>query len=239
MEVCDFSRSFVTFVTHGRGNNARIQVEARCELSREGSDVREQYLLVASCKSEDTFAARHLFKVPNYDFCAIFGGHDYRIIRTHVPYQAAAGEIGANAERFEAVHMDVVMTDEGERCESNEAIVQASLQNRPLVARTEIHSKNDSRRAVLEYPIKTMNANDIRNVYQVDTGPIALPNLEAAGKPIEHFELAFVAFNTPDWAEFVVQVPALVPEGNEHAKPVMHYSDIRVLPARNEIISVG
>ena len=41
----DFSRSFVTFVTRGRGNNARIQVEARCVLKDTGErDYRRVFL---------------------------------------------------------------------------------------------------------------------------------------------------------------------------------------------------
>ncbi len=53
MQVLDYSRSFITFLSKEAANNARIQVEARCELTVDG--VAEEYWLVASCKSEDTF----------------------------------------------------------------------------------------------------------------------------------------------------------------------------------------
>ena len=61
MTTWDFSRSFATFVTGGRGNNARIQVEAVCEIAG-----GERYVLVASCKAEDTYAEENLFREPNY-----------------------------------------------------------------------------------------------------------------------------------------------------------------------------
>ena len=42
MQICDYSRSFVTFVTRGRGNNARLQVESVCTLTDESSGVRRE-----------------------------------------------------------------------------------------------------------------------------------------------------------------------------------------------------
>ncbi len=73
-------------------------------------------------------------------------------------------------------------------------------------------------RAVIEYPIKTMNISMDKSVYQVDTGPIALPELEKRyDPPIDALRLAFVAFNTPDFADFVVEQPTpVIQDGQEH-----------------------
>ena len=38
MEVCDYGKSFLTFVVEDRANNARIQLEARCRLFSDDSD---------------------------------------------------------------------------------------------------------------------------------------------------------------------------------------------------------
>ena len=82
MRVLDFCRSFVTFVTHPpTSNNARIQVEARCVIRSTPDASPVEDLLVASCKSENTYAETDLFKQPNYDFCAIFSDTHYRIHR--------------------------------------------------------------------------------------------------------------------------------------------------------------
>jgi hypothetical protein len=72
METCDFSRSFITFVTQNQTNNARIQVESRCILIDRKSGTSEIYYLVASCKGEDTYGEGRLFLVPSYDFCMIY-----------------------------------------------------------------------------------------------------------------------------------------------------------------------
>ena len=51
-------------------------------------------------------------------------------------------------------------------------------------------------RAVIECPTKTMNIEPKRRLYQVDTGPVAYPDLSKLyDPPIDCLRLAFVAFN--------------------------------------------
>jgi len=237
MTVLDFSRSFVTFVTHGRGNNARIQVECRCELSPPGGEAVE-FLLVASCKSEHTYAPDDLFMQPNYDFCCLFSPADYQIIRTFSTADRGGKETGVSTERFEAVRIDV-RTIEAEPCPDRAAVVAATLANRPLVGRTELADEAGGWRALLEYPIKTMNANDLETIFQVDTGPVLYPDFRSpADRLIDRFELAYLAYNDFPRAEFILQLPTSVPEGDPEALVTPHYSAIRKLPARNSLWAI-
>ena len=231
MRVCDFGGSFATFTTEGRGNNARIQVEAICDLTEAGRTTR--YVLVASCKSENTYAPDDLFKQPNYDFCAIFSDTQYNIIRQHLPLTPEWQDLGPIEHRFEGVNIDL-RADEGAECANAEEIVRATLDNVPLVGITEIADEATGVSARLEYPIKTMNVNDIEWIWQVDTGPVIIPDFARdAPLAIQRFDLAFVACNRPDSAEFVVLRPTAV--GGETAG---HYSEIRKFAARNQIVRV-
>ena len=235
MTVCDFARSYATFVTPNRANNARIQVEAICDLLSGAQSTR--YVLLASCKAEDTYADDDLFQAPNYDFSVIFSATQYQIIRVGLPLGPDWLETGISAERFEEVRIDVAQAP-ARVCESEEAIVQATLADLPLVGRTEL--LDDAGRVVarLEYPIKTMNVNDRRWAFQVDTGPVIVPDFSRqAEQEIELFEVAFVAFSRFDRAEFIVQRPT--PVGGERGALVGHYSHIRKLPVRNEVMCVG
>ena len=72
MNPYDYSRSFVTFVTPNRANNARLQIQSRCILTDTESFETKEYCFYASCKSEATFAKKNLFYDKNYDFCGIF-----------------------------------------------------------------------------------------------------------------------------------------------------------------------
>jgi hypothetical protein len=233
METLDFSRSFVTFVTPGRGNNARIQVECRCTLTAPGEASRS-YLVVASCKAEDTYAADDLFRVPNYDFCGIFGPDEYAIIRVHATADEGGYEIADTTPRFDEVNVRLTAATGQVLADPHETVV-ATLAGRPLVARTELSDPDSGFQAQLEYPVKTMNVNDLQWLYQVDTGPVVFPDLQGApARPIERLTLAFVAFNRPDQAEFILQV--LTPAAN--GAIVRHYSEVRKAAARNAILAL-
>ena len=233
MQVLDYSRSFVTFVTKGRGNNARLQVESECAISSGGRT--STYLFFASCKSEDTFAPKNLFYPDNYDFCGIFSDEEYAIFRTRSAHHAGWKEQGAWRDRFEAVHQHLVRV-EGRVLSEPAEIVQASLENVPLVGRVEIDSPDQVVQAVLEFPIKTMNANDIETKYQVDTGPLPFPDFRVpAQRHIERLSPAFVAYNAPHFADFVVQQPLALSGGFE----VTHYSRPFSLPAHTSVIALS
>ena len=236
MKTCDFGRSFVTFVTRGRGNNARIQVEARCELT-DAQGATEEYFLVASCKGEDTYGKGVLFLDPNYDFCAIFSRKEFMIIRVGVPY-APKNTIAANADRFDDVLFDIKMAD-AEILESDAAVVKATLAGRVVNGRTEIADKAGRRHAVIEFPVKTMNVHDIKNLYQVDTGPILLPDFESPKeRTVERFQLAFVAYNKADEAYFVIQEPIPVSPQRPDSPKVSHYSRIVRMATRNSVVAM-
>ena len=238
MKVCDYARSFVTFVTRGRGNNARLQVESVCTLTDEKAGTTWEYFFFASCKSEDTFAKKNLFYEDNYDFCGIFSDEEYVIFRTHSTHTEQFRDQGLWRDRFEEVHRHIVRV-EGRELGKDAEIVHASLRNIPLIGQVEIARADGTLGATLEFPIKTMNANDIQNIYQVDTGPLAFPDFEMeVERHVERLSPAYVAYNAPDFADFVVQQAfPIVVEGREVIR-VTHYSRLVSLPAKTRVIAV-
>ena len=231
MNAIDFGRSFVTFVTPERGNNARIQVEARIEFRDLACETTEELYLLASCKGEHTYAARDLFIQPNYDFCGVFNETQFSIIRTRFGDSAFVADCGPVQPRFEKVYTQIVRRP-AEKLESVREVVEATLAGELLIARTELTSPDGGRTCLLEYPIKTMNANDIVPIYQVDTGPVPFPEWDSSAAVLAgRFRLAFVAFNAPDFADFVVLTPTELAPG----ALTPHYSEVVSLAARNEV----
>ena len=95
-------------------------------------------------------------------------------------------------------------------------------------------------RAIIECPVKTMNADPDRGVYQVDTGPVLYPDLSRRyERKIEALRLAFVAFNAPGFADFVIEQPTEIREDEEVICKVHHYSGIVSRPSKNTIWVVG
>jgi hypothetical protein len=237
MTVCDCAHSYMTFVTPGRGNNARLQVEGRCVITDGELNTSHEYALVASCKGEDTFGIGPLVLVPSYDFCGVFSREEFVILRAFASAADNRPEWGPVSPRFEKVRIDLHEV-EAEELTTPAAVVQASLANRPLVAHTEITDPSQRFRVLLEYPIKTMNANDIRHCWQVDTGPVPFVDWTIEAERLaQRFRLAFVVYSTFDKAEFVVQVPTPLQEGGRTIATVNHYSEIHALPARNRLFA--
>ena len=247
----DFSRSFVTFVTRGRGNNARIQVEARCVLKDSEKGTTEEYFLLASCKSEDTYGQGDLFTKPNYDFSAIFSRKNYRLIRQHVSASNNNPSVGAISDFFDDVVFHIQPAGQPEVLRQSGDIVEATLKNRVLVGRTELTLKDGKIQAILDYPIKTINVNDQKTLFQIDTGPLLYPNLDSSHtRTIEAFEHAFLAYKTFDRAEFISLQPAFILDTIKNvtererflplkaALSVNHYSAVRKLPAKNTLMAI-
>jgi hypothetical protein len=241
MNIVDYSRSYLFFTTKGRTNTARLMVEARCEVIDEKQGAAEEFFFFASCKAEDTYAPRRLFKEPNYDFCGIFSAAEFKIFRTHALFERDENSSGSIESTFEGARLLIRREERAQVLEGSRAIIEATLQGLPLVGRTEIRDESRRLRVTLEYPVKTMNVNPEKGMFQVDTGPIPFPAEDAplGSRPIERMRLAFVAYNALDTAEIIIQQPTpIFREGRELGR-VLHYSDIQELPAKNVVLAVG
>jgi len=239
MQVLDYGRSYLFFTTKGRTNTARLQVEARCEISDLAPGGREVFYFFASCKAENTHAPDHLFQDPNYDFCGAFSGRDFVLFRTPARYEGDPNTRGPIEATFESAR-PVIRWQDARPLETHAAVAEATLAGTPLVGRSEWDDRGAGCRVRLEYPVKTMNVHPDAGQYQIDTGPLPFPDCGHPGTLwVERLIPAFVAWNTPDRAEFVLQRPTpILQEGRELCR-VLHYSEIRVMTVANTILAVG
>ena len=118
-------------------------------------------------------------------------------------------------------------------------IVKATAGNAPLVGRTEIRDPQGGLRYVLQYPIRTMNFQPKTNSFQVDTGPVLVPDFKTkASGAINRLEMAHIAYNRLDRAEFILRRPTAVKdESGKELCRVLHYSESREHSAVNQILS--
>jgi hypothetical protein len=258
MKAIDFSRSFLTFridvlnkppvtVSHKPPftlNNARIPIDCRCEITDKQTGQAQEFVLGVNCKTERVGVEQDIWTEPNADFVPIFSREQYLHVKTFdqvgkqvMLYPPSLGvqperQVGRVAESLDSLRIDLSYC-EGEILGSADQIIAATLANQPLVARTQI--EDDRYLAVLDYPIKTMNANDRDKIYQTDTGPVLLPDLSREPEElIGGFELAFSAFNAPHWIEFLVRAPTPIAEGIS----VYHYSRPVRFDAKNQIVQL-
>jgi len=259
LQVLDFGRSSVTFridldrmppatLSHKPPyalNNARVQLESRLRITDRASGRTYGFILGASCKTEQVGADRDLWLLPNADFMPLFGDADFMQIKTFAragmqaqSYPPGSGDQGDRLSvpingNFDSVHVDLVEYD-GVPLAGSHEIVAATLANQPLVAI--VHLESDRYTAALEFPVKTMNANERDWVYQTDTGPVLLPDLTVPPEGLlAGMEAAFVALNAPDWADFIVRTRTSVAPDVD----VYHYSTpIRLDDIRTDLYAI-
>lgn len=256
MQAIDFQTSFLSFtidldkkapgtLTHEPPyalNTARIQLECSLQLTERSTGRQQRFVLGASCKTEVVGAKQDLFLEPNADFCPIFDDDGYLLIKTYAkadtqvefapPFSGPQPDrqIGRHDDTYEKWSINVRERD-AELLTSPQQIVNATLEGRALVARTEVSHGDVS--AVIEYPIKTMNGNERDWVYQTDTGPILFPDFAAAWDEMQsNLQLAFSAFNCPEWIQVIVRRPTQIAEGVN----VYHYCDSVRFDAKNEVL---
>ena len=259
MKTVDFSRSFLTFRIDQLKkrsqtatqkslytlNNARIQIECRCRIDDSETGVSQTFVLGASCKTERVGAERDIWTEPNADFAPIFSDTGFMNLKTYAQVgqqvdlyprgstKQSDRQTGIIAEAFDSVRIDVVECD-GIELSSAREVVEATLAGRPLVATTLLHVGRYL--AFLEYPVKTMNVNERDMVYQTDTGPVLLPDFFVVPDSlIAGFELAYAAFNCPDWVELVIRVATNIADDID----VYHYSRLERFDGQNRLVALG
>ncbi len=234
MNPLDYGRSFV--IGNGPENEVRFWVESRTRLIDDVAGTEEDYLQCASCKSEATFAARDLFQDDNYDFLPVFGPIWGVVFRRKAYLNQGYRETRLAQGWWNGQRTDLV-EGAARELETNAVIREAIYNNERIVAQTEIKDSTSGLRAIIESPVKTMNTNREQDMYQVDTGPVLLPDLKRNERSVDGLRLAFVAFNVPHFADFVVEVPTAIgnaPTGTE----VHHYSERISLAATNRLYAV-
>lgn len=220
-------------------NCVRFWVESRTTVYDDAAGSATVYYQCASCKSENTFAERELFVADNYDFLPILGDGRWLIFRRPARISENYRQVRTVEQMWGPMNMRLREAARATVLETWEQIRDATAEGLPIVAQTRIACPDTGLRALIECPVKTMNISLDKRMYQVDTGPIALPELTRRYDPqIECLRLAFIAFNAPDFADFVVEQPTPVIEDGLEKCQVYHYSSPFSLAATNVLLAL-
>ncbi len=240
MRCLDYGLSFLC--NPSPKNSVRFWIESRTTIIDDQTGQSTDFYQCASCKSENTFGQKDLLYQDNYDFMPIFGGpeaEDLLIFRRPAQLSDRYRQITKSEQVW---GKPILKLREGKRTTELttwDEIRDATRAAIPIVTRTEISHPDTKLRAIIECPVKTMNISLERKMYQVDTGPIALPDLGSRFDPaIESLRLAFVVFNAPHFADFVIEQPTAVVEDVQEKCKIYHYSNPISLPAKNTVFAV-
>ena len=231
----DYGRSFVN--TKARWNSPRFWVESRCRIVDKQAGKTAEYLQCGLCKAENTFAHRDLFIQDNYDFLPVFSEDQGVIFRRHVRVGDRYRDVRPIDEWWDGIEPRL-RTLRGRVLSTPDEVFAAMQEGKLIVGQTEIRDETSGRSAVIEYPVKTINFERDRKDWQVDTGPVILPDLSVPPEQWSHtLTLAHVAFRTPYWADFIVDQPTPVQPDQEDGPQTYHYSG-RVNKAARSVLLV-
>ena len=231
----------LSFICHGAAfNSVRFWVESRTRIMDTSSGTWTDFYQCGACKSENTFAERELFMKDNYDFLPVFGGGDVLVFRRTAYIWERYRTVKKAAEMWGEPSLKLKEGALVEELTTWDAIARATAAAVPMVSQTEIVNSETGLRAIIECPLKTINIQPEKQQYQVDTGPIVFPDLDKRHDPlIDALSLAFVAFNAPHFADFVVEqvTPVAEEDGGKHE--VYHYSNPVSMPGTNRVFAVA
>jgi len=241
----DFAKQTAITVSHkppSTLNNVRIQLESRCVITDRVSNTTTAYVLGASCKTERVGVDKDIWLEPNADFCLVLSSSEFLIMKSWdknnkgvMLYPASLGaqperQIGYIKDAYDATSIELKMAEA--RALTQEEIVTTTLAGALLNGRIEF-SALERYDVLIDFPIKTMNVSERDWIYQTDTGPVLFPDFsEPFDRLIETLQLAYVAYNCADWAEFIVQVPT--PLNDEIS--VNHFSKSVRLDTKNQTL---
>ncbi len=250
--ACNFQSSYMTWDLpprpdprpHARhnlplGNKARIQLEALIDVIDETSGESERFVLIAPCRTEWVYAEDRLFQIPSEEYRVIYSLKEHRGMGRKITYEGPPSKGGSHAENFRSVEIDVQTFAGTRHLKTPTEINWATETNIPLVARTEIRDSQRGQRYVMEYPIRTMNFRPEAGSFQVDTGPLLVPDLNSEEeRPIDRLQMAHVVYNRLDKAEFILRRPTPIKDesGTEVTK-VLHYSEVVEHPAQTVLLA--
>jgi hypothetical protein len=236
MQCLDYRQSWVCGTSPV--NSLRLLIESRLTFIDDSAGRSIEYVQCASCKSEDTFATSKLFYEDNYDFCPIYGDGQWLIFRRKNRVTPDYRRVQKLETVWGIPELRLAHGRNVRELTTWEEIRDVTASSAPMVAQTELSDPQTGLRAIIECPVKTMNISHEKQMYQIDTGPMVFADLSRRfDDPIDSLSLAFIAFNAPDFADFVIEQPTGVIEDGVEKCRTLHYSTPISRPAKNVLLT--
>ena len=247
----DFSRSFLLFRSSRVNHTPRLQLDAVCTVTAADGSAR-QFVLTTACVGENMYVADGLVQLPAYEFVMIAQHRtEYAIrkrgaittedVREARRFGEAMPTYSGQPTRVTELDVHLLPLDRATPLGSYDAIRAAVLAQQPITCRTSYVAgvaADGATRVALEYPAKIVNVQHDQPNWQIDTGPILVPDLEARAELfVDRLEMAYIVFNRWDRAEVLERRPTPVTPAGVRGPQTTHYSAVRRLAVRHEVFA--
>lgn len=214
MKRINFSSSYLTWLTHKEKSYGRFQLDAVCTIRDRDRKRTETYYLAPAVIAGNAYAKDDLVKQPVYLFQIASSQESHAIYRTFISHRDDQSSIDENSKQFEEVEFHI---------NSKEAAVIKDFcdidfhfqHHNPMSAFISYETRQDCQ-IEIEFPIKHINIQREKRLFQVETGPILIPSEKPADRLSEgqgySLNTAFIHFNRLDCAEVTLNVPTCIGE---------------------------
>ena len=254
MHPLDYSRSYLRWTTAPTttdvrtpghmpyGNSVRILLDARARLSDAVTGSDEEFYLIAPCRTEWMYRDDSCIQQPGGEYRLAWAQDKDRALRfsRDLADPDPRPQVVPIDERYLALDYTLTPLPSPHRAADNAALVAAAESLAQVVIQTEIQNEAGTRRAVLEYPVKTFNYHPERVLFQMDTGPMLWADLDSTETdPMHWLRLAHTVFNRFDRAEFVIRGPTPYLVNGAEVGQVEDYQHVVAQPARHRFFVAG
>jgi len=237
MDVIDYRNAYVISsaeIDDKPVNTCRSKIQACCSLTDQHSGECEDYYLCQACIGEHMYLDGQIAQVPTSEVALIFNRHVSKLMKKFANHRDDVIQIvrqGEKSKMFDGRYSKcgelrfVVPVAAARELETPNQIIDATLDAKPLVARTTLTSPDGRWQAVLEYPVDYMNVHPPTKGFSIDVGPILYPDFTVeANPPISMLQPAYVLYKALDDVEFVVRVSTVLAGGGvtQHYNEVIH-----------------
>ena len=190
----------------GDAYHVRIGYDAVCTIREDQDTPPLEIFLLQPCLAEYTIADRNLFQIPSQEFRVALS-HTHGIpIAARPSTECESTAPSPHAGRFAGTHFTAHVVPDAQPARDAAELIRAVRAQRILNAR--ITYRDDARglTITLEFPIRTINVEPTKRLFQVDAGPLALPDLETwDGALVSRVFLAHAAFSDWTHTEFILR----------------------------------
>ena len=191
--IYDFDNSFITFVVKGYSNYGRFKLESVTTVHK--GEQEDEYILLSPVMACDVYGKGSLFKEPPYLYQALFSNSHYKIFRTYLPSMRQDNSSGRIEEIFEGLNK-CLKSRKAHRLTDKNEVIAAAMANRPLSARITFENLSGFDVST-EFPIKHINVHPEREVFQVETGMVAITDVNnSVFRDIDSFNISYFAFSS-------------------------------------------
>lgn len=193
--ILDFDSSFLTFIVKNYANYGRFQIDSKCTI--QSANGQEKYYVLHPVMACNVFEGSQLIKNPAYRFQAVFSKKHFKIFRAYPETGRQNNTFGTLESEFEGIEMGIHEREMTLLDSSKDIVNFAKTQGR-ICGKISFDDMqgSDSRSITIDFPVRHINTNPVKELFQVEAGTVALPDYTLGGKSeINSIFLYYIAFN--------------------------------------------